>query len=233
MNRKNDGKRNGLFPAETFKYRWVRFWMHFAGRSGFGRFATRLAEWFGPPHKVSYKLAYMNPKGYIASSAVIYHADLLLGVNVLIGDRVIIYQAEKGGSVALSDRVAVLRDTAIETAFNGRITIGPETWIQPRCQLNAYVGSIHIGRGVDIAPNCALYSYDHGIAQGKTIREQPLHSKGDILICDHAWLGVGVTVLSGTRIGEGAVIGAGSVVTKDIPDGAVAVGNPARVVKMR
>lgn len=50
---------------------------------------------------------------------------------------------------------------------------------------------------------------------------------------DGAWLGVGVIVLGGVRIGAGAVIGAGSVVTQDVPDGAIAVGVPARVVKMR
>ena len=50
---------------------------------------------------------------------------------------------------------------------------------------------------------------------------------------DHSWLGTGVIVLGGVRMGKGVVIGAGSVVTKDVPDGAIAVGVPARVVKMR
>jgi acetyltransferase-like isoleucine patch superfamily enzyme len=175
----------------------------------------------------------MNPQGFIAPSAVIYHSDLRLGQNVLVGDRVIIYQAEDGGPVQLGDRSAVLRDTAIETGFGGSIRIGSETWIHPRNQLNAYRGSIHVGNGVDIAPNCAFYPYDHGFAASQSIREQPLETKGDIVVEDHAWLGVGVIVLSGVRIGKGAVIGAGSVVNKDIPDYAIAVGNPARVIKMR
>jgi acetyltransferase-like isoleucine patch superfamily enzyme len=50
---------------------------------------------------------------------------------------------------------------------------------------------------------------------------------------DDAWLGVGVIVLSGVRIGKGAVVGAGAVVTHDVPDGAVVAGVPARIVKMR
>jgi acetyltransferase-like isoleucine patch superfamily enzyme len=50
---------------------------------------------------------------------------------------------------------------------------------------------------------------------------------------DDAWLGYGVIVLDGVRIGKGAVVGAGAVVTHDIPEGAIAVGVPARVVKMR
>jgi acetyltransferase-like isoleucine patch superfamily enzyme len=84
-----------------------------------------------------------------------------------------------------------------------------------------------------IASGCALYSYDHGILPNMLIGKQPLQSKGRILIDDDAWLGFGVIVLSGVRIGKGAVVGAGSVVTRDIPDGAIAVGSPARVIKMR
>ena len=60
-----------------------------------------------------------------------------------------------------------------------------------------------------------------------------MQTKGGIVIGDDAWLGVGVIVLDGVKIGKGAVVGAGSVVTRDIPDGAIATGVPARVVKMR
>lgn len=56
---------------------------------------------------------------------------------------------------------------------------------------------------------------------------------GPIIIEDDVWLGYGVIVLSGVRIGRGAIIGAGSVVTKDVPAGAIAVGMPARVMRMR
>ena len=53
------------------------------------------------------------------------------------------------------------------------------------------------------------------------------------MIDDDAWLGYGVIVLDGVKIGKGAVIGAGSVVTRDVPDETIAVGVPARVVKRR
>jgi acetyltransferase-like isoleucine patch superfamily enzyme len=224
--------RNDL-NTSTFKRWWTIFWMRFAGLNTLGRVATRLATWYAPPHKAGYTLAGMNPQGFIAPSAVIYHSDLRLGKNVFVGDRVLIYQAKDGGSVELGDRVYIYRDTILETGYGGSLSIGSRSGIHPRCQFNAYVGSIHIGRGVDIAPNCAFYPYDHGLAPDRPIREQPLETKGDIVVEDHAWLGVGVIVLSGVRIGKGSVIGAGSVVTGDIPDGAIAVGSPARVVKMR
>jgi acetyltransferase-like isoleucine patch superfamily enzyme len=213
--------------------RWTRFWMRYAGLSFFGRVATRLATWFAPPHKARTSLARMNPQGYIAPSATIYHSDLRLGANIFIGDRVVIFERKIGGPMEIGDRVYIYRDVILETGWGGLLTIADDASIHPRCQLNAYVGPIHIGRGVMLAPNCALYSYDHSFAPECPIREQPLQTKGGIIIGDEAWLGVGVIVLDGVRIGQGAVIGAGSVVTEDVPDGAIALGMPARVVKMR
>ena len=65
------------------------------------------------------------------------------------------------------------------------------------------------------------------------IREQTSISKGPVVIEEDAWLGAGVKVLSGVRIGKGAVIGAQSLVNKDIPDYAIAVGVPAKVIGYR
>jgi acetyltransferase-like isoleucine patch superfamily enzyme len=84
-----------------------------------------------------------------------------------------------------------------------------------------------------MAPNCSFYPYDHGTAPGIPMMNQPLTTKGGIFVGDDVWFGVGVTVLDGVHIGNGAVIGAGSVVTHDIPEGAIAAGVPARVIRMR
>lgn len=213
--------------------RWTRFWMQRAGLSYFGRIATRLATWFAPPHKARVSLARMNPQGYIAPSVTIYHSDLRLGAHIFVDERVVIFQREGGGPIELGDRVYIYRDTIIETGYGGRLVVGAETSIHPRCQINAYKVPIQIGCGVMIAPSCALYPYDHGVAPDRPIIAQPLVSRGGIVIGDGAWLGVGVIVLGGVQIGKGAVIGAGSVVTSDVPDGAIAVGVPARVIKMR
>jgi len=212
---------------------WIRFWMRHAGLGGGGRLATRLASWFAPPYTARFFLASMNPRGYIDPSAVIHHRDLTLGSNIFIDDRVVLNQASGGGSIKLGDRVHILRDTIIATGSGGNVTIDAETFIQPRCQIMGYKGNIRIGSNVQIAPNCAFYSYGHSFAAGEAIQKQPLITKGGIIISDDVWIGFGVIVLDGVKIGKGAVIGAGSVVTHDIPDEAIAVGNPARVIKMR
>jgi acetyltransferase-like isoleucine patch superfamily enzyme len=207
--------------------------MRQAGLSPFGRMATRLAIWFVPPFYSRCRLARLNPKGYVAPSAEIHHEYMRLGANVFIGDRVVIYRDIDGGPVELGDDVHLYGDTYVQTGQGGSLKIGANTHIQPHCQFSAYKAAIRIGCDVQIAPNCGFYPYDHGIAPDDPIVKQPLQTKGDIVIADDAWLGFGVIVLSGVRIGQGAVIGAGAVVTHDVPDGAIAVGSPARIVKMR
>jgi len=178
-------------------------------------------------------LAQLNKHGFAAPDASVSHSDLRRGEHVFIGERVVIYQAHQGGPVELGDGVHLHRDSIIETGHGGGVIIGAHTHVQPRCQFSAYKGSIRIGCGVQIAPYCAFYPYDHGVEPGVLISKQPIRSKGDIVIGDDAWLGVGVYVLDGARIGKGTVIGAGSVVTGDIPDYSIAIGVPARVVKSR
>lgn len=219
--------------SQKAKYFWTRAWMRYAGLSHFGRISTRLATWFAPPYYGRCYLARLNPKGYIAPSAIIHHNSVYFGHNVFIGDRVVIFQDKDGGSVEFGERVHIYGETFIHTGASGGVKIGDNSHIHPRCQMSAFESSIFIGNEVQIAPNCAFYPYNHGIEPGKLIQEQPLQSKGDIIVDDDAWLGFGVIVSDGVRIGKGAVVGAGSVVTDDIPNGGIAVGIPARVVKMR
>ncbi len=212
---------------------WERLWMKFAGRGPLGRMATRLAVWFAPPYYGRCYLARMNPKGYFSPSATVYHAKVRFGQNVFIGDNVVIFQADHGGAVEIEDRVHVYANTYIQTGAGGSVQIGRDSHIHPRCQLSAYHSRIIIGRDVQIAPNCAFYPYNHGVEPDQLIQEQPLISRGDIVIGDDVWLGFGVIVLDGVHIGKGAVIGAGSVVSSDIPDYTIAVGSPASRVGRR
>jgi acetyltransferase-like isoleucine patch superfamily enzyme len=216
-----------------FRLAWAAVWMRFGGLSPLGRLATWLATWFAPPHKARLYLARLYRHGYVAPSAVIYHRDLHVGEKVFIDDRAVLFQRQGGGPIHLGDGVSIFRDVIMETGCGGSLSIGASVCVHPRCQLMANVAPIQIGSRVAIAPNCAIYSYDHGVAPDEEITPQPLQSKGPVIIGDGAWLGFGVIVLSGVRIGKGAVIGAGSVVVHDVPDGAIAVGVPACVVRMR
>ncbi len=141
--------------------------------------------------------------------------------------------SKSGGPVTLDDRVHFYGDSFVETGHGGSIVIGAHTHIQPGCHIHSHLAEIHIGEKVEIAANCAFYNYDHGTAPGVPIMDQPLRTRGDIVIGDGAWLGHGVTVLQGVSIGEGAVIAAGAVVISDVPANAIAAGVPARVVKYR
>jgi len=212
---------------------WARFWLGLSGTSLPGRIAAALAAWHVPPYKGRLWLADISEKGYISPRATIFHKDLRLGKHVLIGDRAMIFQWDGGGPIELGDRTMVFDEAFLETGQQGSIRVGSRSRIHRGCQLIAYKEPILIGHDVGIAQSCALYSYNHGMAMGRPISEQPLESRGPIVIEDHVWLGVGVIVLDGVRVGTGAVVGAGAVVTQDIPPYAVAAGVPARIMGMR
>ncbi|GLV84545.1 maltose O-acetyltransferase [Streptomyces lavendulae subsp. lavendulae] len=88
---------------------------------------------------------------------------------------------------------------------------------------------ITIGADVRMGPRCQLYTANH--PHSAELRHGMWESAKPIVVGDGAWLGGGVIVLPGVTIGANTVVGAGSVVTKDLPAGVVAVGNPARVVR--
>jgi len=219
--------------TRIFVKRWTKFWMRFGGYGKGGRLAYRLAALFVPPYKERIRLSGMNKKGFVEHTASIHHPQMFLGDNCFIGDRVVLYERRGGGAITFGNRVEINRDTLIETGIGGFIKIGDHSSIHPGGILFAYIEPIIIGAGVMIASNCCLYSYDHAVAPHDSIRNQAPVSKGPIVIGDEAWLAAGCVVMSGVSIGNGAVIGAGSIVTHDIPENAIAAGVPARVFKMR
>lgn len=105
--------------------------------------------------------------------------------------------------------------------------------IQHDVEFAANFTSIEIGKFTMIGPNCYFYTYDHGIQPDQPMAMQPWSSKGGIKVDEDVWIGVGSTILDGVHIGKGAIVAAGSVVTKDVPDYAVVGGVPAKVIKMR
>lgn len=104
------------------------------------------------------------------------------------------------------------------------------------CSINVAAvvrGKVTLGNGVRIGGHTSILGFNHSFGQLDTpIHQQPLTFKG-ITIGDDVWIGSGVTIVDGVEIGSHSVIGAGAIVTRNIPPYSVAVGNPARVIKNR
>ncbi|HSM37883.1 MAG TPA: sugar O-acetyltransferase [Candidatus Limnocylindrales bacterium] len=115
-----------------------------------------------------------------------------------------------------------------------RCDYGYQTFIGARTFINyglvcLDVARVTIGDDVQVGPNVQLLTPTHPLEP--EARRAKWESAGPIVVGDNAWLGGGVIVLAGVSIGADSVIGAGAVVTRDIPAGVLAVGNPARVIR--
>lgn len=100
------------------------------------------------------------------------------------------------------------------------------------CFINAG-GGVSIGHNVLVGPHVVIHSLNHVYKDtNKLIRLQG-HVKRPVVIEDDTWIGAAAVILPGVHIGKGAVVGAGSVVSKDVPAFGVVVGNPAYLVKAR
>ncbi|MFD1417983.1 DapH/DapD/GlmU-related protein [Companilactobacillus keshanensis] len=117
-------------------------------------------------------------------------------------------------------------NTPFHTDFGPHIFLGENDFINKDCMF-VDLGGIYLGNNVLIGPRCTIISINHD--------EEPEHRTNllpkAVHIHDGAWLGAGVMVLPGVTIGKNAIVGAGSVVTKNVPENMVAVGNPAKVIR--
>ena len=91
------------------------------------------------------------------------------------------------------------------------------------------VGKVKIGENVQIAPNVSIYTAGHPLHPDS--RNSGYEYGIDITLGDNVWIGGNTCIMPGVTVGNNVVIGAGSVVTKDLPDDVIAVGNPCRVVR--
>lgn len=112
--------------------------------------------------------------------------------------------------------------------YGEHVKIGKNVFINFNCSILS-CAEVEIGDNCYIAPNVQLYTAIHPLTP--TERNKAINLAKPIKIGANCWLGGGVIVLPGVEIGEGTTIGAGSVVTKNIPQNCVAVGNPCKVLR--
>jgi acetyltransferase-like isoleucine patch superfamily enzyme len=140
------------------------------------------------------------------------------------------YQDIEIGAGAALDRGVVLLCSG-PAGGSVKLRIGAKTYINRNTMLDA-TECLEIGSYCALGPGCYLTDHDHGLDPALTPLGQPMIG-APTRLGDGVWLGANVIVLKGVTIGDRAVVGAGSVVTKDIPPDALAVGVPARVVRIR
>ena len=124
------------------------------------------------------------------------------------------------------DKIAILSPFMVDYGYN--IEIGANSFFNH----NTYLmdcAKIHFGKNCFVGPGCGFYTAIHPFDIDR--RNAGFELAKPIFIGDNVWCGGNVVVLPGVKIGNGAVIGAGSVVTKDIPENVVAVGNPCKILK--
>jgi len=142
-----------------------------------------------------------------------------------------IFDLNSGGSISVGDGVEILPGAILST-YGGSIEVGDRVYLGPYCVLYGQ-GGLRVGEDTMIAAHCVIIPSNHGIEVCETsMRMQPLRKVG-IEIGRDCWLGTGVKVLDGVTLGDGCVIGAGAVVTRSVPQKAIAMGVPARVTGMR
>lgn len=129
-----------------------------------------------------------------------------------------------GNNVSVHDGVYLMHPS--------KLSLGSNISIHPLCYLDAQ-GTIEIGNDVSIAHNASILSFEHDFSNvDLPIKDMPCIPK-PIIIENNVWIGASVRILGGVTIKSGSIIGAGAVVTKDIPPMSIAVGVPAKVIKQR
>ncbi len=152
--------------------------------------------------------------------------EVVKGAQVTIGDDVTLNSRNRGYHINMHSPVKLVADQP-----GASIRIGASTRVHGSC-IHAY-SEITIGANCLIAANCQIIDGSgHELSFEDLEGRMRTSASGlPIVIEDFVWLGANCIVLPGVRIGRGAVVGAGSVVTKDVPPMVVAAGNPARVLR--
>jgi acetyltransferase-like isoleucine patch superfamily enzyme len=131
-------------------------------------------------------------------------------------------------NILFGNGVSIGRDCQLSSEFpDTKLVIGDNTHIDKKCLLD-FSGGLQIKSNVTISQEVMVETHSHGYDPRSVPEKLPL------VIEDNVWIGTRATILPGVkRIGVNAIIGAGSIVTKEVPDNAVVAGNPAKIIRTR
>jgi len=136
--------------------------------------------------------------------------------------------AEPGRPIIIGDYTAIAADCVI----HGPVEIGQHVSINHHVTLDGGRKGIRIGDNTRVAAYTSAYAFNHGMQLDRLIRDQPVTSSG-IDIGEDVWIGANASILDSVKIGNKAIVGMGSVVTKSINSGAKVAGNPAKEIGQR
>ncbi|RUM42707.1 MAG: acyltransferase [Desulfocapsa sp.] len=191
--------------------------------------------------------------GYLLRKRMLAPLFKSCGKSLILGKGIVL---RKPGNIEIGDNVAIDDYVMLDCYRDATpaLTIGDDVVISNSCIIQAKIGSLEIGDhcdigthtiitsigGIQLAPsvliggNCYIGGARYHFEDLDTpIMDQGVYSHGSILIGEGTWIGASVTIIDGVSIGKGCVIGAGALVTADIPDFGVAVGVPAKVIRYR
>lgn len=144
---------------------------------------------------------------------IVYKGKLSFGGKNKIEVSAILRAQERTSRIRIGHGTGIRGNTEIH-AHGGVVSIGNSVFINRNCMIVSHE-KIDIQDNAAIGPNCLIYDHDHDLKGGM--------NTAAIVIKRNAWIAANVVILKGVTIGENAVVAAGSVVTKDVPDGAVLI----------
>jgi len=152
-----------------------------------------------------------------------------LGKDVIFEKGVLVFHPE---NIEIGDNVYIGHYTIIKGYYKNFMSIGAHSWIGQNCFLHS-AGGLRIEEAVGIGPNVTILTSSHEILNGNIPVIFSRLEFGEVVLEEGCDIGAGSIILPGLRIGKGAIIGAGSVVTKDIPPFEIWAGVPAQKVRKR
>lgn len=154
-----------------------------------------------------------------------------LGPDAILGPHVLVHGA---GGIRIGAGFSCWRGTSLSAAERGELTLGNHVSLNANVMLSAANGgTIRIGNDVLIGPHVVVRASDHAFGRRDIPIRTQGHTAATIVIEDDVWLAAQVTVVGGVRIGRGAIVAAGAVVTRDVAPYTIVGGVPARMIGER